>query len=142
MAGKKNYLNLADIFIIQYFIKQMSNEELPQTGIITPYASQANKIKEILACEVEQGLTVRTCDGYQGGEKDYIFFSTVRSNDEQRIGFCGEHSRVNVSLTRARRGMVIVGNYLTLEGGVVQEGGNPWSAISRFVRHNNLMLPF
>lgn len=36
------------------------------------------------------GLNVKTCDGYQGSEKDYIIVSCVRSNKEGKIGFCSE----------------------------------------------------
>ena len=56
------------------------------------------------------GLTVRTCDGYQGSEKEYIIVSCVRSNKEGKIGFCSEENRLNVTITRARRGVVLIGN--------------------------------
>jgi superfamily I DNA and/or RNA helicase len=39
--------------------------------------------------------------------------SCVRSNKEGKIGFCNEENRLNVTLTRARRGIVLVGNKKT-----------------------------
>ncbi len=59
-------------------------------------------------------LTIKTCDGYQGGEKDYIIFSCVRANPKGKIGFCAEKNRINVSLTRAKKSLIIVGSKETL----------------------------
>ncbi|KAI9346952.1 AAA domain-containing protein [Obelidium mucronatum] len=53
------------------------------------------------------GVQVSTVDSFQGGEKDVIFISTVRSAE---VGFIDDYKRVNVSLTRARRHLIIVGN--------------------------------
>ncbi len=63
------------------------------------------------------GLTIKTIDGYQGGEKDYILISTVRSNEDKNPGFCAELNRVNVSLTRAKKGMIVFGDPETLSQG-------------------------
>lgn len=94
---------------------QFKKEDLCSVGIITPYGAQLKYLCRVFQSEIiNYGLTIKTCDGYQGGEKDYIFISCVRSNQEGRIGFCGERNRVNVSLTRARKGMLIVGNFQTL----------------------------
>lgn len=57
---------------------------------------------------------VRTIDGFQGSENEFIVFSAVRSNSEERTGFVGDASRMCVLLTRARRGLVIVGDSGTL----------------------------
>ena len=46
----------------------------------------------------------------KGREKDYIILSCVRANEHQGIGFLNEPRRLNVALTRARFGVIIVGN--------------------------------
>lgn len=57
---------------------------------------------------------VRTVDSWQGREKEYMIFSAVRSNVEGCIGFLENEKRTNVALTRAKHGMIIVGNAATL----------------------------
>lgn len=47
-------------------------------------------------------MDVRSVDGFQGGEKDVIIISAVRSNANRSIGFLSSSQRVNVALTRAR----------------------------------------
>ena len=60
------------------------------------------------------GVEVRTVDGYQGREKETIIISLVRSNNNQQLGFLSESRRINVSVTRARRSCIIIGDSNTL----------------------------
>ena len=77
-------------------------------GIITPYLDQANLISN------KTDVEVKTVDGFQGREKEIIIISTVRSNKKGKIGFLKDLRRLNVSLTRAKRKLIIVGNKKTL----------------------------
>lgn len=77
-------------------------------GIITPYLDQANLISN------KTDVEVKTVDGFQGREKEIIIISTVRSNKKGKIGFLKDLRRLNVSLTRAKRKLIIVGNKNTL----------------------------
>ena len=45
---------------------------------------------------------------------DFMIFSAVRSNKHGNIGFLENERRTNVALTRAKHGMIIVGNAQTL----------------------------
>ena len=47
-------------------------------------------------------MTVKSIDGYQGGEQDIVLLSTVRANNKGSIGFLSSPQRTNVALTRAR----------------------------------------
>ena len=53
-------------------------------------------------------------DGYQGREKEMVILSMVRSNTRSEVGFLSESRRINVSVTRARRCCVIIGDSDTL----------------------------
>ena len=60
---------------------------------------------------MEQG--VKSVDSWQGREKDIVVFSCVRSNG---LGFLENENRMNVALTRAMHGLVIIGNERNLSG--------------------------
>ena len=59
-------------------------------------------------------LTVNTVDGFQGQERDVIFISLVRANDDGQIGVLSDLRRMNVAITRARMKLVILGEAATL----------------------------
>lgn len=89
-------------------------------GIISPYKAQVqylrNKLKADAALKPYRHLfTVNTVDGFQGQERDVIFISLVRANDEGQIGFLSDLRRMNVAITRARMKLVILGEAETLK---------------------------
>lgn len=44
-----------------------------------------------------------------------MIFSAVRSNEKRKIGFLDNPRRINVALSRAKHGLIIIGNKRTLE---------------------------
>lgn len=83
-------------------------------GLITPYRAQVRLLRERLS-DVE-GLEIDSVDGFQGREKEAIVVSLVRSNPEGEIGFLADTRRTNVAFTRARRGLLVIGDSATLAG--------------------------
>ncbi|KAG4065353.1 hypothetical protein HA402_012298 [Bradysia odoriphaga] len=90
--------------------------EPSQIGIITPYEGQRAYLVQYmqyqgsLHSKLYQGIEIASVDAFQGREKDIIIMSCVRSNEHQGIGFLNDPRRLNVALTRAKYGIIIVGN--------------------------------
>ena len=81
-------------------------------AVISPYDDQVALIKRMLHVE---GLEIKTVDGFQGREKEVVIVSFVRSNKSGTIGFLKDLRRLNVSITRAKRKLVLIGDSNTLE---------------------------
>ncbi|CAM9856478.1 unnamed protein product [Ectocarpus sp. 4 AP-2014] len=78
-----------------------------EVAVISPYNGQVNLLKRLLRPE-HPGVEVRSVDGFQGGEKEAIVLSLVRSNAGKKVGFLADARRLNVAVTRAKRHVAIV----------------------------------
>jgi len=87
-----------------------------QIGIVTPYEGQRAYVVQYMQNQgslnpkLYMDVEVASVDAFQGREKDIIILSCVRSNEQQGIGFLCDPRRLNVALTRAKYGLIIVGN--------------------------------
>lgn len=106
-----SYINDLEIEIVLDIINMyLDNGINPKNiGVISPYANQVRTINK------KTNVDVKSVDGFQGGEMDIIIISLVRSNDDGSIGFLKDMRRLNVSLTRAKKKLIIIGNRETLE---------------------------
>ena len=121
-SGEMNgWYNLNHIKIIEEELKILGKllrkKRLNKSiGIITPYRLQANKLKSGLkdvannlsdCCEIYIG----TVDSFQGSDRDYIIYDSVRSGTAgSNISFIADEKRLNVSLSRAKQLLLIVGD--------------------------------
>ncbi|GFU07994.1 NFX1-type zinc finger-containing protein 1 [Trichonephila clavipes] len=96
------------VIFTKYLCKQDYSEE--KITILAAYSAQILLIEEYLK-EENMNVKVTTVDNYQGEENDIILISFVRNNKSGRIGFLLENNRVNVALSRARKGMFCFGNF-------------------------------
>ena len=92
-------------------------------GVIAPYNGQVRLIRKLLADEfgsaVAAELEVNSVDGFQGREKSVVLVSCVRSDYARQhargVGFVKDARRINVSMTRAKHSLFILGHARTLE---------------------------
>ncbi|WP_336328712.1 AAA domain-containing protein [Halovenus sp. HT40] len=92
-------------------------------GIITGYSGQRKHLRDEIRREFDQDIAsaidVETIDKFQGGQREVIIISFVRSNPSHNSGFL-EHpvdegrKRLNVALTRAKKRLVLIGDWNTL----------------------------
>lgn len=82
-------------------------------GVITGYAGQVRKIKQkIRGAKIRfDGLQIGTFDRFQGREYDLVLISMVRS---KTLGFMKDVRRMNVALSRAKKHLVVIGNFTKL----------------------------
>ncbi|KAJ3441452.1 regulator of nonsense transcripts 1-like protein [Anaeramoeba flamelloides] len=117
-ASSTSFLNQNEASIVEkiitYFFRIGINSD--KIGIITPYEGQRAYIVSYMQRNgplnkaLYKSIEVASVDSFQGREKDYIVMSCVRSNEHQGIGFLNDPRRLNVSLTRARYGLIMIGN--------------------------------
>eukprot|EP00096_Caligus_rogercresseyi_P011820 TRINITY_DN4781_c0_g1_i2.p1 TRINITY_DN4781_c0_g1~~TRINITY_DN4781_c0_g1_i2.p1 ORF type:complete len:430 (-),score=136.82 TRINITY_DN4781_c0_g1_i2:120-1409(-) len=113
----KSIVNQNEAFLVEILVqKYVSLGVTPKDiGIISPYWSQVSVLRSLIWKEESlQDIGIHTVDSFQGKEKEMILISFVRSNPFGEIGFLRETRRINVSVTRAKRCLVVVGDSHTL----------------------------
>ena len=107
-----SYYNDTEINYIYDIVKKLikAKVDVKNIGIITPYNAQKYKLYDRFFSDEYENLRIESVDGFQGMEKEYIIISTVRSNLKGKIGFLSLYKRLNVALTRAKKGVIILGN--------------------------------
>lgn len=95
-------------------------DEISNIGIIAPYKAQVNVLQDlftndgIVKDDLLEKISINTVDSFQGQERDIIYITLVRSNEEGEIGFLANVRRMNVAITRARKKLVIIGDSATI----------------------------
>ena len=112
IENKSRYNNDEVLAVDICINKMMGNKvELKNIGLITLYSAQKQRFYEkFYTKEKYLDLKIDTVDGFQGMEMDYIIISTVRSNEDGELGFLKSEKRLDVALTRAKKGLIIIGN--------------------------------
>lgn len=118
-AGEASFLKSHLKTCIESWSQSSPMEKWPSIGIIAPYRKQVSILKEILEQDEELRpyaaiIKVQTIDSFQGQEKDIIYISLTRSNNEQQIGFLSDVRRMNVAMTRAKKKLVVIGDSATI----------------------------
>ncbi|XP_078317034.1 NFX1-type zinc finger-containing protein 1-like isoform X1 [Crassostrea virginica] len=105
--------------IFQYLLIQGYNKQ--DITILSPYNDQVKLIRNYLrkidvssnVSDHEKAL-ITAVDNFQGEENEIILLSLVRGNDERKIGHLHDIKRICVSLSRAKRGFFVLGNFQTI----------------------------
>ncbi len=108
--------------ITKYVLELQQNYESPNfpgIGVISPYKTQVYILRDLIAQstvlkEIANKIAVNTIDSFQGQERDIIYISLTRSNNERNIGFLSDIRRMNVAITRAKKKLVIIGDGATI----------------------------
>jgi superfamily I DNA and/or RNA helicase len=127
------YYNLSEAMMsvrkVVELLKQ--GERLENICIITPYKAHAEKIKEVfitntkyfssILSSFEKFVTnnIYTIDSFQGREQDNVIINWVRSNytnadTRTQTGFLRDYRRINVALSRAKKRLILIGDFKTL----------------------------
>ena len=117
-----SYYNETQASLSIHIVKRLLQDPtLPSIALLTPYNAQLRLLYRYLKSELElatacnlERLVISTIDGFQGREADVVVLTTVRSNHRGSLGFLRDVRRMNVALTRAQRGLIVIGSACTL----------------------------
>ncbi|XP_073950625.1 putative helicase MOV-10 isoform X2 [Choristoneura fumiferana] len=123
MGKAPSFFNEKELDMLKMYTKALveKHDVKPvDIGIIAPYIRQVYKMKSWLISNAAAGLDaveIGTVEAFQGKEKRVILVSTVRANcrlldydAKYGLGFLVDDKRFNVTLTRAKAKLIIIGN--------------------------------
>ncbi|KAJ2765770.1 ATP-dependent RNA helicase, partial [Coemansia nantahalensis] len=137
-----SYINRVEASACERIVTRMLKTDIrpEQIGVITPYEGQRSWVVHhmvqagSLPAETYKEVEVASVDAFQGREKDYIIVSCVRNNEHQGIGFLSDPRRLNVALTRAKYGAIVLGSPRVLSR-------NPlWHELLSHFKHHGVLV--
>ncbi|EIW80969.1 hypothetical protein CONPUDRAFT_104043 [Coniophora puteana RWD-64-598 SS2] len=110
-----------------------------RVGVVSMYRGQVLELQRAFeqrfGADIKGKVQFHTVDGFQGQEKDIIILSCVRAGPGlQSVGFLSDVRRMNVSITRAKSSLFILGNAATLE-----RSDSNWRQIIQDARTRNVL---
>jgi len=141
-----SYQNLVEAEAIKSILAKLETDLASQNlrrtvGVITGYMGQKRLLRQQLGRISDSwphlSVEINTVDAYQGQEKDYIVYSVVRSNSNNKIGFLQDKRRLNVALSRARELLIIIGDTETVEFANTSGRDNPFYKVLNFIKDHN-----
>ncbi|XP_071820469.1 3'-5' exoribonuclease HELZ2-like isoform X2 [Apostichopus japonicus] len=146
--SRSNPLEIYQVVRIAKFLVNRLKVRPGQLAILSQYRLQCSQIEEKLKAAGLTGIHVSTVIKSQGSEWDYVIFSTVRSMSKieiedrpgkgwkiRHLGFTMDENQMNVAMTRARRGHIVVGNKFLL--GTLDK----WKDLFEIYEETNSLLP-
>ncbi len=137
ITANRSYKNTTEAEIIYQLIPKLIELkiDIKNIGIITPYNGQKALLRKYFeSFDYLKDIQIESVDGFQGQEKDFIIVSTVRNNFYGSIGFLKSERRLNVTLTRAKYGMIILGNCECLS-----KKNEMWKQLINYYNKNDLI---
>ncbi|XP_056122108.1 probable helicase senataxin [Rhinichthys klamathensis goyatoka] len=143
MKQRDSFINPKEVSLVLLLLKLLGEKQSVRVGVITPYNAQKQRILEaVRSSGVNKQLQVEvdTVDGFQGREMDCVIVSCVRASSEMgSIGFVGNRQRMNVTITRARFSLFILGHLRTLReqrdwGELIEDAGRREAIIKTMQR--------
>ncbi|RXW16623.1 hypothetical protein EST38_g9231 [Candolleomyces aberdarensis] len=98
-------------------LSDLDSYELVKAGLLSPATAKENK----------KPIRLSTIDNFQGEESDIVIISLTRSNSSNDIGFMYSPERLNVLLSRARNGLIMIGNSSTFKNS--RKGKEVWTKL-------------
>ncbi|KAK8428842.1 putative AAA family ATPase [Phyllosticta citricarpa] len=102
-------------------LNDLDSFDLVKAGLIAPESAAHSRKK----------IKLSTIDNYQGEECDIVIVSLTRANSNGDIGFMKSPERLNVLLSRARDGLIIIGNSETFLSS--KKGKDTWGPFLDFM---------
>jgi hypothetical protein len=137
----KSYCNKAEAKFAAKRLEELLNKGCDAIAI-TPYKGQVAEIRGNLPKKYHDA--VRTVDGFQGKEADFILLSLVRNNkrtgSSRRWGFFRDPRRINVALSRAREGLVVISSIDHIENTDWAENEGQLSEFLKSVRNQGKII--
>ncbi|KAG2072160.1 hypothetical protein BDR04DRAFT_1097127 [Suillus decipiens] len=146
--------------IVRYLAQQGYGTE--KLVVLTPYLGQLSKLRDVLKRDndpvlndldshdlIRAGLMssadntskkrirLATIDNYQGEESDIVIASLTRSNGSNDIGFMNSPERLNVLISRARDGLILIGNSQTFIN--ARKGKELWGKFFELIKQGDYM---
>ncbi|XP_052763926.1 helicase with zinc finger domain 2-like [Mya arenaria] len=124
-GNEQSRSNEAEIYEVMEVFKYLTDQNLGTVKVLSQYNAQCSELRRLMRekCINFNDENICTVVSSQGGEWDYVIFSTVRSLKDyaietsptlgwcmKHLGFITDRNQINVALTRARKGLIIIGN--------------------------------
>ncbi|KAK5168108.1 uncharacterized protein LTR77_006676 [Saxophila tyrrhenica] len=137
------WYNVKEAFIACEYASSFVQAGLLQPSevcIMSPFQAQVKVLRKVARADFSlPGLNIGPLEAFQGLESRLVIICTTRTRDRfidqdvaRGLGILHEPKRFNVALTRAKEGLIVIGN-----ASVLVRDRN-WSAWLRFCRRNGL----